>query len=112
MQTYYKELQIQDSGTGNVKLQNKEKMEFAEYRATKHFSDTLINKIAKDKNIKEYNKYEHDLETLQHVLSNNDFTKVVKQASDELEKFKKSGKGGYKEFKKYLEKLTNSDETT
>ena len=51
MQTYYKEFQIQDDSTENVKLQDKEKMEFAEYRATKHFSDTLINKLANDEDI-------------------------------------------------------------
>lgn len=112
MQTYYKELQIQDSDTGDVKLQDKEKMEFAEYRATKHFSDTLINKISKDEDIREYNKYEHDIETLQHVVSNNDISEIVKQSSDEFEKFRKSGKGGLKAFKKHLEKVTNSNETT
>lgn len=112
MQTYYKEFQIQDANTENVKLKDKEKMEFAEYRATRHFSDTLINKISKDEDIKKYNKYEHDLEILRHVVSSNDFIKGVKQASDEFEKFKKEGKGGFNDFIEYLEKKKNSDKTT
>ena len=69
MQTYYKEIQIQDSSTKNINLQNKEKMEFAEYRATKHFSDTLINKIAKDEDIRNYNNYEHEMEILRHAMA-------------------------------------------
>ena len=112
MQTYYKEFQIQDNSTENIKLQDKEKMELAEYRATKHFSDTLINKIAKDEDIKKYNKYEHDLEILRHVISSDDFKESVKQASDEFEKFRKSGKGGFNDFIEYLEKEKKSGEAT
>ncbi len=112
MQTYYKEFQIQDNNTGNVRLQDKEKMEFAEYRATKHFSDTLINKIAKDEDIKKYNKYEHSLETLQHVILDSNFMKNMEQALNEFEKFRKSGKGGYNDFIEYLEKEKKSGETT
>ena len=94
-QTYYKESQIQDDSAENVKLQDKEKMVFAEYRATKHFSDTLINKSAKDEDIKNCNKYEHDREILRHVISSDDFRKSLEQASKEFEKFRKSGKGGF-----------------
>lgn len=43
--------------------------EFAEYRATKHFSDTLINKIAKDEYIRNYNNYEHEMEILRHAMA-------------------------------------------
>lgn len=113
MQTYYKEFQIQDSSTENIKLQDKEKMEFAEYRATKHFSNTLVNKISRDEDIKKYNKYEHDMETLRHIILSDDFKKSMQQASDEFEKFRKSCKGGFNDFIEYLEKKGgNSDETT
>lgn len=112
MQTYYKEFQIQDDSTENIKLQDKEKMEFAEYRATKHFSNTLINKLAKDEDIKKYNKYEHDMEILRHVILSDDFKKSMEQASEEFEKFRKSGKGGFNDFIEYLEKERNSGKTT
>lgn len=112
MQTYYKEFQIQDDSTENIKLQDKEKMEFAEYRATKHFSDTLINKLAKDEDIKKYNKYEHDMEILRHVILSDDFRKSMEQASEEFEKFRKSGKGGFNDFIEYLKKERNSGKTT
>lgn len=113
MQTYYKEFQIQDNRTENVKLQDKEKMEFAEYRATKHFSNTLINKLAKDEDIKKYNKYEHDRESLRHAILSGDFNKSMGQElEEEFEKFKKSGKGGFNDFIEYLEKEENSSKTT
>lgn len=112
MQTYYKELQIQDANTENVKLQDKEKMEFAEYRATKHFSNTLINKISKDEDIRKYNKYEHDREILQHVILSDDFKKGIQRATDELKKFMESGKGGFNDFIEYLEKENNSNKAT
>ena len=99
MQTYYKEFQIQDANTGNVNLQDKEKMEFAEYRATKHFSNTLINKISKDEDIKKYNKYEHDLEILRHTLSSDSFRKNLEMA---VEAWKKSGMD-FNEYIEYIE---------
>lgn len=67
MQTYHKELVIQDKDTGDTKLQDTEKMEIAEYRATKHFSNLLVNKLANDEDIRNYNDYEHDLEALSYI---------------------------------------------
>lgn len=112
MQTYYKEIQIQNSSIENINLQDKEKMEFAEYRATKHFSNTLVNKISKDEDIKKYNKYEHNMETLRHTILSDNFKKSMQQASDEFEKFRLSGKGGFNDFIEYLEERGDSDETT
>lgn len=117
MQTYYKEIQIQDASTENVKLQDNEKMEFAEYRATKQFSDTLINKIAKDEDIRNYNNYEHEMETLRHALASDNFQNLVKQADEYLNEYKKRGKGGYRELindinARRAKERTDANETT
>ena len=109
MQTYYKEIQIQDANAENVKLQDREKMEFAEYRATKHFSDALINKIAKDEDVKKYNNYEHKLEILHHAILSDKFEETMNREMKELKKFMKSGKG-INEFIEYYENGNNPDE--
>ena len=88
MQTYYKEIQIQDANAENVKLQDREKMEFAEYRATKHFSYALINKIAKDEDVKKYNNYEHKLEILHHAILSDKFEETMNREMKKLKKFK------------------------
>ena len=115
MQTYYKEIRIQDKDTGNSQLQDGEKMEFAEYRATKHFSDVLVNKIANDKDVQEYNKHEHDLETLQNISSKAKQTweQTSIKIQDLYEEFKASGKTGYRDFIEYIRiKGGEQDETT
>lgn len=110
MQTYYKELHIQDKNTGNIILKESEKMEFAEYRATKHFSDVLVNKIANDEDIKKYNKYEHDMEILHKTLTNLTFEKNMKNALKDFDDFHKAGKGGFNDYIKYLESKKGSDD--
>ena len=69
-------------------------MEFAEYRATKHFSDTVINKIAKDEDIRNYNNYEHEMEILGHEMASDGFQNIVKQANEYWNEYKKRVKGG------------------
>lgn len=112
MQTYYKEIHIQDKDTRNTKLQDTEKMEFAEYRATKHFSDLLIHKLANDKDIQKYNKYEHDMETLRCALTNPTFKSAMEKAFEGFSDFRKKGKGGFKDYIQYLEerKTQKSDD--
>ncbi len=115
MQTYYKDLHIKDENTGDIILKESEKMEFAEYRATKHFSDVLINKIANDEDIKNYNGYEHDLETAVHILNNPKFQNTISDLSTELKDFKKNNGGKYKDFiesKKQKSKGSDKNETT
>ncbi len=112
MQTYYKEIHIQDKDTGDTQLKDTEKMEFAEYRANKHFSDVLINKLANDEDIQKYNKYEHDMETLRHTITSPAFRSAMEKACDEFDKFRRSGKGGFNDFIEYLEKRSDSDEIT
>lgn len=73
MQTYYKEILVQDKDTGDRKLQDTEKMEIAEYRASKHFSHVLVNKIAKDEEIQKFNKYEHGIQILNNLLTTGQF---------------------------------------
>lgn len=104
MQTYYKEFQIQDASTENINLQDKEKMEIAEYRAMKHFSDALINKISKDEDVKKYNKYEHDMESLRHYVLTGDFKKNLERTYSEFEEFMKNGNGNLNDFIEYTEK--------
>ncbi len=101
MQTYYKEIHIQDKNTGDTQLQNTEKMEFAEYRANKHFSDVLINKLANDEDIQKYNKYEHDMETLRHFISSDNFKKNMELA---IKSWKDSGMK-FNEYIEYLEQV-------
>lgn len=102
MQTYYKELVVQDKDTGNTKLQDTEKMEIAEYRATKHFSNLLVNKLANDEDIKNYNDYEHDMEILTHVLTNPKVQPALKEASEKFKEFRKNG-GSFSEFRQGIQ---------
>lgn len=104
MQTFYKEINIKDNHTINIVLKESEKMEFAEYRATKHFSNVLINKLANDEDIKKYNKYEHNMETLRITLTNPILAQNMENASNMYDEFREAGKGGFNDFIKHLEK--------
>ena len=61
METRFKNLELQDNFTGNKNLES-EKMDIAEYRATKRFSETLVKKIAENKEIQNYSRWDHALE--------------------------------------------------
>lgn len=105
MQTYHKEIQVQDSATGNnIFLQDSEKMEFAEYRASKHFSNLLINFLTKDNDLLQYNDYQHDLEILQNPRVHQSLLNAAQKLQNEFDKFRDSGKGGAREFAEYLKK--------
>lgn len=80
MQTYYKEILVQDKDTGDRILQDTEKMEIAEYRASKHFSHVLVNKIAKDEEIQKFNKYEHGIQILNNLLTTGQFRERLNKA--------------------------------
>lgn len=103
MQTRYKEITESDAATGDVKIEDTEKLELAEYRATKHFSDCLVNKIAKDPDMQKWNHCEHYLEAIRHIILSDDFKKRMEQATDAYKEFHASGKGGFNDFIKYLE---------
>lgn len=107
MQTYYKEFHIKDKHTVDTTLEETEKMEFAEYRASKHFSNVLTRKLAKDEDIKKYNKYEHDRETLIVGFQKPAIRQELKDGDKMLDEFRKSGKGGFNDFIKSLEEDEN-----
>lgn len=70
MQTLYKDMNIEDKDTNEIQnIQDSEKLEIAEYRASKHFSNLLINKLANNKDIQNYNYNEHTLEVLIHGMN-------------------------------------------
>lgn len=68
MQTFYKEISEKDPQISERKLQNKEKMEYAEFRASKHFTNLLVDKLASNKDIRECNDYEHNGEIIQKYV--------------------------------------------
>lgn len=87
MQTLYKDMNIKDKDTGTLQeLTDSEKLEIAEYRATKHFSNLLINKLATDEDIQKFNGYEHDLEHLIHALQS-----IPKESFKPIEELRKMG---------------------
>lgn len=104
MQTYYKEITVNDGDVESEKLKDTEKMEFAEYRAAKHFSSTLINKISKDKDIIDYSRFEHTKEYLDYFIKSGKYKELSKEISQVEEEWRNEVKNGTKvSFKDFLE---------
>ena len=86
MQSYYKDFSVQDQNLyiDNIKLQDTEKLEIAEYRATKHFSNLLIEKLASNDALKRYNYLQHGLETAHAYLNSDSFKETISNVTELL----------------------------
>lgn len=93
----FRSVQDQNLYIDNIKLQDTEKLEIAEYRATKRFSNLLIKKLASNDALKRYNYLQHCLETAHAYLNSDSFKETISNVTELL-------KSGTKTFNEICDK--------